>query len=109
MKRGSFRDIVMRVQRWLRGSTESDLDQLRRLTPIAACKGTPRLLFATADIGVAPQVYEEGAFDEAELAWVLRHLDQPQRRGTVVEIGGNIGSTTLSPAYPARRDARCDF
>jgi FkbM family methyltransferase len=88
--------LVARFTKRPERPAESDIEALRRLTPIAASKGEPSFLFRTADSGIGPSVYETSGFDEENLAWALDHLGQPQRRGTVVDVGGNIGTTTVS-------------
>lgn len=69
---------------------------LRRFTPIAASSEPPTLLFHTGDQYIGPSVWETGGWDEDELAWALDFLGNPQERGTVLDVGANIGTTTAS-------------
>jgi FkbM family methyltransferase len=73
----------------------TELDRLRRLTPIAASRAGPRLLFDTRDQEMGPHIWAHGGYDEADLAWILDRLGQPQRGRTVVEVGGNVGTTAI--------------
>jgi FkbM family methyltransferase len=72
-----------------------EYERLARLTPIAASQVEPRMLFATSDREIGPHVWREAGYEEADLAWVLEHLGHPQRGRTVVEVGGNVGTTTI--------------
>ena len=72
-----------------------EYERLARLTPIAASRVEPRMLFATSDREIGPHVWREAGYEEADLAWVLEHLGHPQRGRTVVEVGGNVGTTTI--------------
>jgi FkbM family methyltransferase len=53
-------------------------------------------LFRTADQWIGPSVWQHSSWDEAELAWALSHLGDPQKLGTVLDIGANIGTSTIS-------------
>ena len=70
-------------------------ERLARLTPIAASRVEPQMLFATSDREIGPHVWRDASYEEADLAWVLKHLGHPQRGRTVVEVGGNVGTTTI--------------
>lgn len=73
----------------------SDMDRLRRLTPIAASRDGPRLLFDTTDREMGPHIWASGTYEEADLVWILDRLGQPQRGRTVIEVGGNVGTTSI--------------
>ena len=70
-------------------------EQLAALTPIAASPGTPTYLFGTRDIVISRGVFERSEYEEDELRWVLDHLGQPQLGRTVVDVGANIGTTSI--------------
>jgi FkbM family methyltransferase len=80
------------------------IERLRRLTPIAASLNPPILLFHTADQWIGPSVWSSSSWEEDELVWVLEFLGNPQRDGTVIDVGANIGTTTIS--LLARHGAR---
>lgn len=73
----------------------TDLDRLRRLTPIASSRAGPRMLFDTKDQEMGPYIWAEGGYEESDLIWILDYLGHPQRGRTVVEVGGNVGTTTI--------------
>jgi FkbM family methyltransferase len=68
---------------------------LARLTSVAAWDGTPRYLRPTADNGVSPSIYQTGAFDRTAFTWALNALGNPHRGGLFVDVGANIGTTTI--------------
>lgn len=70
-------------------------EQLAGLTPIAASTGTPTYLFSTRDVVISREVFRHSEYEEDQLRWVLDHLGQPQLRRTVVEVGANIGTTSV--------------
>ncbi|HWG72575.1 MAG TPA: FkbM family methyltransferase [Acidimicrobiales bacterium] len=70
-------------------------DRLAALTPIAANRGQPQYVFVTSDREMSPRIYANGGYDTAEMSWALDYLGQPQRSGLVVEVGANIGTTTV--------------
>lgn len=71
------------------------LDRLAALTPLAANAGEPRYLFSTADREMGPQIYRNAGYDAEEIEWTLDYLGHPQRGGQVVEVGANVGTTTI--------------
>lgn len=70
-------------------------EQLADLTTIAASPAEPTYLFSTRDSVISPSVFEHSGYEEDQLRWVLDHLGQPQRGKTVVDVGANIGTTTI--------------
>jgi hypothetical protein len=70
-------------------------ERLAGLTSIGASPGAPTYLFSTKDAVISPEVFERSGYEEDELRWVLDHLGHPQRGRTVVEVGANIGTTTV--------------
>jgi FkbM family methyltransferase len=72
-----------------------DFDRLESLSPIVATRTEPTFLLWTRDREMGQTLYHEGGYDAAELAWSLDHLGHPQRGRTVVEVGANIGTTTV--------------
>lgn len=76
--------------------SETPLQRLRRLTPIACSLQPPVFLFQTADQWIGPSVWQYSAWDEHELSWALTYLKEPQKKGTVLDVGANIGTTTIS-------------
>ncbi len=71
-------------------------DRLAALTPIAANHGQPKFLFSTHDLEMGPYIYASGAYDPDELSWALDYLGNPQRGGLVLDVGANVGTTTIS-------------
>ncbi len=97
LEQGPARAPKPDVDAWLAHATDEETyDLLARLTPLAATRREPTFLFSTADVVVSRDLYSFSEFDEAELAWTLDYLGQPQVGSVVVEIGGNVGSTTIS-------------
>jgi FkbM family methyltransferase len=86
-------------------SGSSRFDQLRLLTPLAGNAGTPRYIFSTSDLHVGAEILETGAYQAEEMRWSLDYLGHPQKDRVVVEVGANIGTTTLPflLTYGARR------
>lgn len=70
-------------------------EQLTSLTPIAASPAEPTYLFGTSDIVISRAVFERSEYEEDELRWVLDYLGQPQEGRTVVDVGANIGTTSI--------------
>ena len=70
-------------------------EQLAGLTPIAASPAEPTYLFGTRDLVISRAVFEHSGYEEDELRWVLDWLGQPQRGRTVVDVGANIGTTSI--------------
>lgn len=70
-------------------------EQLAGLTPLAASPSEPSYLFATSDVVIGRAVFERSGYEEDELRWVLDYLGQPQRGRTVVDVGANIGTTSI--------------
>ncbi len=70
-------------------------EQLVGLTPIAASPARPTYLFGTGDVVISRAVFERSEYEEDELRWVLDYLGQPQRGRTVVDVGANIGTTSI--------------
>lgn len=79
--------------------------RLQSLTPIAASSGQTPYLFHTWDREMGPHVWREGGYDATEMAWILDFLGHPQRGQTVVDVGANIGTSTIPflTTYGARR------
>jgi len=73
-----------------------DYARLASYTPVAMSRGEPPLLFHTWDTEIGPKVWQESGYDQAEMRWVLDFLGHPQRGRSVVEIGANIGTTTVA-------------
>jgi FkbM family methyltransferase len=102
-------DVPPRVQRYVDRAGQRVIDEagklwtrhhgpferLADLTSIAASPSEPTYLFSTQDRVISPEVFAHSAYDEDELRWVLDFLDQPQKGRTVVEVGANIGTTTI--------------
>ncbi|MHB1534370.1 MAG: FkbM family methyltransferase [Acidimicrobiales bacterium] len=78
---------------WMRH--RGPFERLGDLTSIAASQPDPIYLFSTLDRVISPEVFAHSAYEENELRWVLDLLDQPQKNRTVVEVGANIGTTTI--------------
>jgi len=70
-------------------------EQLAGVTPIAASPGTPTYLFSTSDVVISRDVFEHSGYEEDQLRWVLDYLGQPQTGRTVVDVGANIGTTSV--------------
>ncbi|MDQ1440175.1 MAG: hypothetical protein QOG97_403 [Acidimicrobiaceae bacterium] len=70
-------------------------ERLAELTSIAASPSEPTFLFSTRDRVISPEVFVTSGYEEDELRWILHCLGQPQRQRTVVEVGANIGTTTI--------------
>lgn len=68
---------------------------LRSLTDIASTRGRPRYLVPTSDREMAPALYRDAEYEGAHLRWVLDHLGHPQAGRTLVDIGANLGTTTI--------------
>ena len=79
--------------------------RLQTLTPIAASSGETPYLFHTWDREMGPHVWREGGYDATEMAWILDFLGHPQKGKTVVDVGANIGTSTIPflTTYGARR------
>jgi len=88
------RKLVWEADRFV-DRNSSQFERLARLTPIAASQVEPRMLFDTRDQEIGPHIWTEGGYEDAELTWALDHLGHPQRGRTVVEVGGNVGTTTV--------------
>jgi FkbM family methyltransferase len=86
--------LIAEADRRLRAHI-GDYERLGRLTPIGASRGAPRLLFDTSDVEIGPRVWREAGYEEDAMAWILDHLGHPQRGRTVVDVGANIGTTTV--------------
>ncbi|MDQ6839641.1 MAG: FkbM family methyltransferase [Actinomycetota bacterium] len=86
--------LVWEADRFV-GRHISAFERLGRLTPIAASQVEPRLLFDTSDREMGPHIWTDAGYEEADLAWILEHLGHPQQGRTVVEVGGNVGTTTV--------------
>lgn len=82
-----------------------DYRRLQGLTAIAASRVDPPYLFHTWDREMGPHVWREGGYDSSEMKWTLDFLGHPQRGKSVVEVGANIGTSTvpLVTEYGARR------
>ena len=72
------------------------VDRLAALTPIAANHGQPKFFFSTHDLEIGPYIYASGAYDPDELSWALDYLGNPERGGLVLDVGANVGTTTIS-------------
>lgn len=70
-------------------------ERLADLTSIAASPSQPTYLFSTKDQAISPSVFAHSGYEEDQLRWVLDYLGQPQKERTVVEVGANIGTTTI--------------
>jgi len=70
-------------------------EQLAGLTSIAASPASPTYLFSTRDVVIGRNVLKHSGYEEDELRWVLDYLGQPQLQRTVVDVGANIGTTTV--------------
>ena len=73
----------------------SPFERLADLTPIAASPAQPTYLFSTRDQVISPSVFAHSGYEEDDLRWILDYLDEPQRDRAVVEVGANIGTTTI--------------
>lgn len=93
-RRRAWAKLIWEADRAL-GRHITDLDRLRELTPIASSRTGPRMLFNTRDQEMGPHIWAEGGYEESDLVWILDHLGHPQRRRTVVEVGANVGTTTI--------------
>jgi FkbM family methyltransferase len=91
----SKRRAVAGAQRLVSQNTRP-FDRLAALTPIASNHGQPKYLFSTHDLEMGPHIYASGAYDPDELSWALDYLGHPQRGGLVVDVGANVGTTTIS-------------
>jgi FkbM family methyltransferase len=78
---------------WMRH--HGPFERLADLTAIAASPQEPTYLFSTRDLIISPEVFSHSGYEEDELRWVLDYLEQPQARRTVIEVGANIGTTTI--------------
>jgi len=72
-------------------------DLLGVLTPFASSGDSDMpFLFSTADTGaVSRQLFSTGGHDEAGMQWSLDRLGHPEQGKTVIEVGANIGTTTV--------------
>jgi FkbM family methyltransferase len=95
LDRGSQRAVAEAGKFWLRH--RGRFQCLADLTPIAAnsVHGQPTYLFSTHDVFIGAAVYTAGHYEEDHLRWILDFLGQPQRDRVVVEVGANIGTTTV--------------
>lgn len=73
-----------------------DYTRLASYTPVAMSRGEPQLLFHTWDREIGPKVWASAGYDQTEMRWVLDFLGHPQRDRAVVDIGANIGTTTVA-------------
>ncbi len=70
-------------------------ERLSRLTPIAASSVEPRYLFSTSDREMGPHIWRTAGYEGDMLAWTLEYLGHPQRGRTVLDVGANVGTTTI--------------
>ena len=90
----SKRRLVRGAERVVTANVEP-FDRLSRLTPMAVTYTIPRYLFNTADKVMSPEICATGTYDEQELDWALGYLGHPQRHRLVLDVGANIGTTTI--------------
>lgn len=72
-----------------------DFTILGWLTSVAMSKSSPQYLFHTWDWEMGPHVWRHSGYDEEEMAWTLNYLGNPQRGKAVLEVGANIGTSTV--------------
>jgi FkbM family methyltransferase len=97
LDRGRGKLVEAAGQLWQRH--HGPYERLAALTPLAAnpsSPGEPTYLFSTQDLGIGPQVFAHGGYEEDDLRWVLDYLGHPQRDRTVLDVGANIGTTTIA-------------
>jgi FkbM family methyltransferase len=90
----SKRHLVNGAERLVAANVDT-YQRLAALTPIAVSTKLPQYLFSTTDKVMGPEIYASAAYDPEELRWALEYLSHPQRGGLVLDVGANVGTTTI--------------